>query len=401
MKLMNTRRAPKKIARTIRTVTVVTVLCFCLSILRGSEVVSPKSAGNDPTKLHPVTKGPMGWGIFQKMHQQQRDRITENIDSPYIIGSEVKWDWGELEPVEGQFKWQEVDKFIETWAAAGKKVILKISTSQKQRLFSTPEWVYKAGAKLVSAQAHDKFGDKSETDRALRTFPKANYPVYWDPVYLEKYNRFILALGKRYNGHPAIEMIQMGLGQNVGFSCGSFDELLDEYKKQGYSKDLWLATMLRITEFYRAAFPDTPLMVVTGPIESKWDDPDMERFCAAFAERNVVLYCHNLRGTDVWKKRCIPEIYSKLASLTKTALGCDNPTWKQNQEGGSGNDFYGDIWKIARYGIGGVEGIPPSGISYMIFYTPDITAATPGSSSYVKEYEDVMKWLVSQLKKKT
>ena len=95
MKLMNTRRAPKKIARTIRTVTVVTVLCFCLSILRGSEVVSPKSAGNDPTKLHPVTKGPMGWGIFQKMHKQQRDEITAATpgSSTYVKEYEdvMKW----------------------------------------------------------------------------------------------------------------------------------------------------------------------------------------------------------------------------------------------------------------------------------------------------------------------
>lgn len=163
---------------------------------------------------------------------------------------------------------------------------------------------------------------------------------------------------------------------------------------------VWLKTALRIADVYREAFPKTPLMVVTGPIEHlEWKDPDVERFCEAFADRKIILFCHNLRGHEEWKtKSPIPDIYGKLSGRTKTALGCDNPTWKKNKKKGSGNEFYGDIRTIVKYAVGGVEGLPESGISYLLLYAEDIAACDPKGPHYVREYEEAVRWLLPRLK---
>ena len=179
------------------------------------------------SSLVPKVNGPIGWGIFQNMHRNiiETHGMDYNIDSPYLFGAETEFQWGELEPIEGQYHWEIIDQFIKPWAAAGKKVTLQIATCQKQVMYCTPRWVYDAGAKKIASQApdirHGVAQAKAENNPSkirTKSFPESYYPIYWDPVYLEKYSNFIRAFGKRYNGHPAIETILIGLGHNSGIT---------------------------------------------------------------------------------------------------------------------------------------------------------------------------------------
>ena len=109
--------------------------------------------------------------------------------------------WAYLEPEEGQFNWALLDTPAQRWIAAGKKVALRLTTSESWLEYATPKWVFDAGAKY--------------TRFSWRTYgPDENGelvdPVFDDPVFLEKLENFLMAAGKRYAGNPNVAFIDVG-----------------------------------------------------------------------------------------------------------------------------------------------------------------------------------------------
>ena len=109
--------------------------------------------------------------------------------------------WAYLEPEEGHFNWALLDTPAQRWIAAGKKVALRLTTSESWLEYATPKWVFDAGAKY--------------TRFSWRTYgPDENGelvdPVFDDPVFLKKLENFLMAAGKRYAGNPNIAFIDVG-----------------------------------------------------------------------------------------------------------------------------------------------------------------------------------------------
>ena len=366
------------------------------------------------SSLVPKVNGPIGWGIFQNMHRNVIDAhgIDYNIESRYLFGAETEFKWGELEPKEGEYHWQVIDQFIKPWAAAGKKVTIQISTCQKQVMYCTPQWVYDAGAAKILSKAPDiRHGvaqakaDNDPSEIRIKSFPESYYPVYWDPVYLQKYSNFIRALGKRYDGHPAVETILIGLGHNSGITVipiNSTPELAEQYRRAGFSYDIWLKTVLQIAGVYREAFPHTPLRATTSTIDKRTDpqvkQAQLMRYCEALANRGVIPFYHNVEGTQKYRDSPIPALFAKLSGHSKVALGMDNPTWNENRKGREGNAYYGSPKDQYESAVGGAHGIPPSHLSYFIIYANDVAASIPGSEHYSQEYEEAVKWIYQNLK---
>ena len=110
--------------------------------------------------------------------------------------------------------------------------------------YATPEWVQKAGAKGLDY----KFSTVGAP--AAETLWK---PDYQDPVFLEKLDRFLAALAKRYNGNPSVAYIDIGTfgmwgeGHTGGTSKLSQDETDKRVKIQ--------------IDLYKKHFPDTLLCI--------------------------------------------------------------------------------------------------------------------------------------------
>ena len=394
------------------------VLMTCLVSLPAE--AAAKKAKTVPGPRHPDSSlvpkvdGPIGWGIFQTMHRDviESQGIDANIDSPYLFGAETDFRWGELEPKEGEYHWEPIDRFIAPWAAAGKKVTIQISTCQKQVMYATPQWVYEAGAKKILSKAPDLRENvaqaKVENNPSLirtKSFPESYYPIYWDPIYLEKYSQFIRAFGKRYNGHPAVESIIMGMGHDTGITVipnNSSPDLTDQYRQAGFTYDVWLKTILQIASIYREAFPNTPLRATISPIEKKTDPEtrviQLTRYCEALAAHGVIPFYHNVEGTQKYRDSFVPPLFAKLGEHHKVALGMDNPTWRANQKGGHGNVYYGSPQEQYENAVGGIRGVPVSHLSYFVIYANDVAASIPKNERYNPEYEKSMKWLYESLK---
>ncbi|MFY9269576.1 MAG: beta-galactosidase [Candidatus Manganitrophaceae bacterium] len=183
-----------------------------------------------------------------------REAQANNITNPYVDGTAASFSWSELEPTEGDFQWRIVEETIQPWAAAGKKVILGVHTGTvgtigRKVKQATPEWVFSSGA------------------RKMKVPDGTILPIYWDPIYFEKYRNFVKAFAKKYDGDPRIEFIRIGVGVwgelvvERWFPRPENAEMRERWKKAGYDPERWIQTIEKTMEMYREAFQKTPCAI--------------------------------------------------------------------------------------------------------------------------------------------
>ena len=147
----------------------------------------------------------MGWtmhfysNIISNYGSQLAPSDTLN-DFPGLSTVYLRLPWSFLEPAEGQFDWSVVDTPAQRWIAQGKRVAFRISCCESWMRYATPEWVEQAGAKghnFTVGKGVDEHGPFWE-------------PVYDDPVFLEKLEKFLAVFAKRYDGNPHVAFIDVG-----------------------------------------------------------------------------------------------------------------------------------------------------------------------------------------------
>lgn len=113
----------------------------------------------------------------------------------------ARFSWASVEPVEGQFQWEAIDRALAAWAAAGRQfafgVMCASTHSSAANPYVTPKWVFDAGAKSIEIDLDPKESTTGTPGHKIA-------PVFDDPVFLERLRKLIAALGARYDGHPAL-----------------------------------------------------------------------------------------------------------------------------------------------------------------------------------------------------
>lgn len=143
--------------------------------------------------------------------------------------------WRELEPVEGHFRFEEWEASWDSEAGKNKHVILRLYVDYPNRPSGLPDWLRQAG---VAETPYDAYGGGQS-------------PNYNDPRMLAAMKRLITALGKRYNHHPRIAFIQVGL-------LGHWGEWHTYPRPELYASE---ETERQVLMAYREAFPNKSLMV--------------------------------------------------------------------------------------------------------------------------------------------
>ena len=143
--------------------------------------------------------------------------------------------WRELEPVEGDFRFEQWEKQWNVDAAIDKHIIFRVYVDYPSLPSGLPDWLRRAGVKETAYKEHG--GGKS--------------PDYDDPRMIAGMERLIAALGERYNKHPRIAFVQLGL-------LGFWGEWHTWPRGKLYASP---DTERRVIEAYRKSFPDKSLMV--------------------------------------------------------------------------------------------------------------------------------------------
>lgn len=159
---------------------------------------------------------------------------TGAIHQPYSMVFQYI-SWRELEPTEGDFRFAEWEKSWDSKAAKDKHIVFRVYVDYPKKPSGLPDWLRKAGVK----------------ESAYKEYEGGKSPDYDDPRMIAGMERLIAALGKRYNEHPRIAFIQLGLlgfwGEWHTYPCPKL-----------YASP---ETERRIIDAYRKAFPDKSLMV--------------------------------------------------------------------------------------------------------------------------------------------
>jgi hypothetical protein len=356
--------------------------------------------GNPTSKLHPALVGTLlilsffslmnpgatiwagenRYGIYQVLHYGERaNDPTTNIHSPYLAGVVLTYNWAELEPEEGKFRWDLIDEPMSEWAKEGKRVILCFKAVQKKGInptqgCATPPWVFESGARHF------------QNDQTI-------WPIYWDKIYLEKYEAFLKSAAARYDGNPTIEFIVMGVGQFGTTKISGPRKILREYRRYGYSDPVWSDTIRRIIDTHCNYFKKTPLALGLSPFMKYGDGSEriINPIAEYAAEKGIYLYNHSLKGTAEFAENPFLPLYGKLYQKTKIVLGVDNPVSGYRQK-------YGNIHDVVENAFGGVNGVPVTHISYLTLYEMDISAATKGSPKYDETFETAIKLAYERLR---
>jgi hypothetical protein len=179
----------------------------------------------------------MGWQTF---HRTSR----EDKNLPAWIPSTVhyaRWGWGELEPKEGQIDYAFLDEVLAESRASGQKLAFRVmcnSTSPGRPYH--PAWLKEIGGRVLDCNYRERTGFL--------------IPDLDDPIVLEKHLDFLARLGKRYDGHPDVDHVDLG---TVGW--------WGEWHMSGSKCELpTLENRERIVDAYLEAFRKTPLVMLVG-----------------------------------------------------------------------------------------------------------------------------------------
>ncbi len=207
----------------MRTRTVFTTLCliavsFAPEQSNGQVVVHPEPAPG------PLDNPLKGWCPYTDANP-----IRLPYSMVYFYAS-----WNDLEPTEGRFEFEKWERAA--WSvpeARGKHVVMRIFIDYPSKPSGLPGWL-KDEVKLTRYQDHG--GGLS--------------PDYDNPRMVTAMEQLIAAMGKRYNNHPRVAFVQLGL-------LGFWGEWHTWPRGALYAKP---ATERRIIDAYQRAFPGKMLM---------------------------------------------------------------------------------------------------------------------------------------------
>jgi len=141
-----------------------------------------------------------------------------------------------------QYDWTSLDRFLNSVASRGNQAIFRVYLEYPGRESGIPEYLERQGVKSFTYP----YGDSNAVPK-----PTVTTPDYRSPALQTALVRFILALGKRYDGDPRIGFITAGL-------LGYWGEW-HTYPRE----DLWASKLLQsnILDAYEQAFRKTHILL--------------------------------------------------------------------------------------------------------------------------------------------
>jgi len=180
----------------------------------------------------------MGWQTFHTFSDEDPNLAGLPSGAAYF-----RFYWHDLEPREGEIDFGRIDDLLAHARRAGQKLGFRVMCAATSQYYGSPEWLKEKGCKGYEYHYQGK--------------GSFWVPEFEDPLFREAHFRLIRELGKRYDGHPDVDYVDIG---SVG--------LWGEWHMSGTGVDMpSLETRLKIMDAYIEAFPNTPKLMLIGDIE--------------------------------------------------------------------------------------------------------------------------------------
>jgi len=224
----------------VRSLLIIVVFCGGLFAQRNTVLVRPKPI--DDVLLNPN----MGFTTFNRFNGQATnpplewselgpvEKLPQAAGKPDFPGTTIaylRWYWTALEPEHGKYRWDILDLALAEAKAHGQTLAIRLMPySNKDPL---PEWYQKSGAKRANKPT-DKDGNIWQPD-------------FSDPLFLKYWGELVAEAGKRYNGTPYLDSVDIS---SVGYWGEGWSPYMPSFPYQKALIDIWFD-----------AFPSTTLLM--------------------------------------------------------------------------------------------------------------------------------------------
>lgn len=192
------------------------LLSLCPLVAVGQETIVVR-----PVEIDDVLTNPgIGFMTFQRfngdrLNEGQRwtegypiayqafDRSLKNEGYPDTSLAYFRVYWRFIEPAQGQYRWELLDKALETAGSRRQTLLLRIAPYGTGADNDVPDWYREMVGK-----------EQKQPEEKWRTNPE-------DPRYVEHFGGMIRALGARYDGHPLLESVDLSIVGAWGEGAGS------------------------------------------------------------------------------------------------------------------------------------------------------------------------------------
>ncbi|HLK20780.1 MAG TPA: DUF4832 domain-containing protein [Bryobacteraceae bacterium] len=150
------------------------------------------------------------------------------VDFPKSTISYCRWFWETIEPEQGKVRWEILDRALSDAAKHGQQLAIRLMPyDQKHAL---PVWYQKSGAKRINREGE-----------------KIWEPDFSDPLYLKYWGALVKEAGRRYDGNPNLDTVDIS---SVGYWGEGWSDFMPAWQVEKKLIDIWIA-----------AFPTTHLLM--------------------------------------------------------------------------------------------------------------------------------------------
>ena len=206
-----------------------------------------------PARISDVLVNPgMGIQTFQRYNGDALNRGVEwseegppgppasgsAADFPASTIAYCRWFWETIEPAKGDVRWSILDGALAEAARHGQKLAIRLMPYDKKH--ALPEWYRKSGARRANAEGEPLWE-----------------PDFADPLYLKYWSDLVRAAGRRYDGDPRLDSVDIS---SVGYWGEGWSDFMPPFAHQRKLIDIWFE-----------AFTATPLLM-------NFDEPEGLRY---------------------------------------------------------------------------------------------------------------------------
>jgi hypothetical protein len=147
-------------------------------------------------------------------------------DFPPSSISYCRWFWETLEPAKGQVRWDILDSALAEARAHGQALAIRLMPYDRQH--PLPGWYRTSGARRANSPA-DEDGSTWQPD-------------FSDPLYLQHWGALVAEAGRRYDGHPFLDSVDIS---SVGYWGEGWSPYMPAFQFHQALIDIWLKAFTR------------------------------------------------------------------------------------------------------------------------------------------------------------
>jgi len=154
------------------------------------------------------------------------DAAQGTVDFPASTVAYLRWFWSQLETEPGKYRWEIIDSALAEAHRHHQTLAIRLMPYDDKH--ALPDWYVHSGARRAN-KPEDKDGSIWSPDSS-------------DPIYLNTWSAIINEMGKRYDGHPDLNHVDIS---TVGYWGEGWGPYLPDWQVQQELMDLYLHAFTR------------------------------------------------------------------------------------------------------------------------------------------------------------